>query len=113
MFRIDSDIHSLTHFKRNTAELVAELARTGRPVVLTVNGKAAVVVQDAGSYQRLLDRVEAIDGIRHGIEDAEAGRIRPAARGFDRLESPGRPRTGRLRCPQRWRETRGSGRNSS
>src|SRR5713101_507660 len=47
---ISKDIHSLTDFKRKTTELVAQLKTTGRPLVLTVNGKAELVVQDAASY---------------------------------------------------------------
>ena len=48
---ISKDIHSLTDFKRRTTELVGQLKTTGRPLVLTVNGKAELVVQDAASYQ--------------------------------------------------------------
>jgi prevent-host-death family protein len=71
-----ADIRSLTDFKRNTAELVEQLKRTGRPQVLTVNGKAELVVQDVDSYQRLLDaveRLEAIAGIQRGLESAARG----------------------------------------
>jgi hypothetical protein len=49
--------------------------------VLTVNGKAEFVVQDAESYQRILDRLErlqAVEAIRAGIAAAEEGRVRPA-----------------------------------
>jgi PHD/YefM family antitoxin component YafN of YafNO toxin-antitoxin module len=39
-----------------------------RPVVLTVKGKAAAVVQDAEAYQRLLD-IAAGDGLAlHGAD---------------------------------------------
>ena len=53
------------------------MKQTGKPVVLTVNGKAELVVQDAESYQKLLDaleKLEAIAGIKKGLEDVEAGR---------------------------------------
>ena len=71
---IARDIESRTHFKRNTAPLVAQLKATGAPMVLTVNGRAEIVVQDAASYQRLLDlidRAEAVLGIRKGLEAME------------------------------------------
>lgn len=70
------DIDSLTHFKRNTAEVIEQLKSTGEPMVLTVNGRAEVVVQDAASYQTMLeiiDRAEAILGIRKGLESLENG----------------------------------------
>lgn len=74
------DIHSLTDFQRNAREHIDRLKETGRPEVLTINGKAELVIQDAESYQKLLDaidRAEAIEGIRCGLEQMEAGQSRP------------------------------------
>lgn len=74
-----TDIHSLTDFQRNVKAHLKHLKETGRPEVLTVNGKAAVVVQDAESYQRLLDLVEqaeAVEGIKRGLDDVKHGRTR-------------------------------------
>ena len=85
-----TDIRSLTDFKRHTAELVAELKKTGRPHILTVNGRAEVVVQDVTSYQRLLDlaeRAAAIEGIRRGLESAARGEGRPVDEVFADLRS--------------------------
>lgn len=58
MLDITQDIHSLTDFKRNTSNHLERLKASGRPEVLTINGKAEVVVQDARSYQRMLDQLE-------------------------------------------------------
>ena len=83
-----NDIHSLTDFQRNARDYIERLKASGQPVVLTVNGKAEVVVQDAASYQKLLDaidRAEAIEGIQRGLEQMEAGRGRPAKEFFEAL----------------------------
>ncbi|MFO0832406.1 MAG: type II toxin-antitoxin system Phd/YefM family antitoxin [Phycisphaerales bacterium] len=53
------DIISLTDFQRNAKQHIVRLTRTGKAQVLTVNGKAALVVQDAEAYQKLLDQAEA------------------------------------------------------
>ncbi|MGO9596966.1 MAG: type II toxin-antitoxin system Phd/YefM family antitoxin [Isosphaeraceae bacterium] len=77
MFDLGRDIHSLTDFKKNTSSFVTQLKLTGEPVVLTINGKAELVVQDAAAYQKLRQAVEearVIEGIRQGIEDMHAGR---------------------------------------
>jgi PHD/YefM family antitoxin component YafN of YafNO toxin-antitoxin module len=74
---LERDIHSLTDFKKNTPAFLQQLKETGDPVILTINGKAELVVQDAASYQKLLDLAEAakvIEGIRQGLEDMKAGR---------------------------------------
>jgi hypothetical protein len=51
------DIASLTDFHRNSPTHCKRLKQSGRPEVLTVNGKAVLVVQDAAAYQRLLEVV--------------------------------------------------------
>ena len=54
------DIGSLTDFARNTRAHLNRLRRTGRPELLTVNGKAEVVVQSAAAYQRLIESLERL-----------------------------------------------------
>jgi prevent-host-death family protein len=58
-----SDIHSLSDFQRNTKDHLREMKRSGHPRVLTVNGKAKLVVQDARSYQKLLQRLEEAETV--------------------------------------------------
>ncbi len=85
---ITRDIDSLTHFKRNTSQVIEQLKTTGQPMVLTVNGKAEIVVQDAASYQAMLelvDRAEAIAGIKKGLDSIERGEGIPAEVAFARL----------------------------
>jgi prevent-host-death family protein len=59
MIRPD-DIESLTEFSRNMRASIERLKRTGRPELLTVNGKAEVVIQSAASYQRLIETLESL-----------------------------------------------------
>jgi PHD/YefM family antitoxin component YafN of YafNO toxin-antitoxin module len=80
MLDLNRDINSLSNFKRNTPEFLRQLKESGHPVVLTINGKAELVVQDAASYQKLLDIAEeakVLEGIRRGLEDMKAGRTQP------------------------------------
>jgi len=82
------DIDSLTHFKRNTTEVIQQLKTTGEPMVLTVNGKAEVVVQDAASYQRMLelvDRAEPIVGVKKGLDSMARDEGIPADEAVERL----------------------------
>lgn len=77
MLDITKDIQSLTTFRRRSGDFMKQLRKSKRPVVLTVKGKAAAVVQDAEAYQRLLDitaRADAREGIRQGMEDARTGK---------------------------------------
>ena len=54
------DIGSLTDFARNTKAHLRRLKRTGRPELLTVNGRAEVVVQNATAYQNLIESLEKL-----------------------------------------------------
>lgn len=88
MIDLSKDILSLSDFKRNTTEFIKRLAERGHPLVLTVNGTPELVVQDIESYQKMLkriDRAEAIEGIRRGLEDVKHGRTRPADEAFDEI----------------------------
>lgn len=83
-----TDIRSLSDFQRNAKTVLEELKETGRPQILTVNGRAEMVVQDAQSYQKLIDlidRAETIEGIRRGLEDAKAGRVKPAKKALQEI----------------------------
>ncbi|HEY8748011.1 MAG TPA: type II toxin-antitoxin system Phd/YefM family antitoxin [Tepidisphaeraceae bacterium] len=88
MINLSRDILSLSHFKRKTSELMEQLKESGDPVVLTVNGKAELVVQDAAAYQRLVEKteeVDALEGIHRGLQDVKRGRTRPARQAIDEI----------------------------
>lgn len=63
MINLSQDIQSLSTFKRNTNELINQMKETGNPLILTVNGKAELVVQDAASYQKILDYIKQLETI--------------------------------------------------
>ena len=74
-------IQSLTDFKRNTNEHIKELRKSRSPLVLTVNGKAELVVFDSDSFQEFLNRIEYAESVRaiqEGIDSFARGEGRPA-----------------------------------
>ena len=90
MIDITKDIQSLTTFRRRSGDFLKQLKKNKRPVVLTVKGKAAAIVQDAEAYQRLLDVAALADteeGIRQGLEDAKRGKVQQARQFFEHFEA--------------------------
>ena len=88
MLDITKDIQSLTTFRRKSGQFLKQLKKSKRPVVLTVNGKAEAVVQDAQAYQRLLDiaaRADVYEALRQSEDDIAHGRTRPAREVFDEM----------------------------
>ena len=82
------EVRSVTEFQRNIKDYAGRLKEKKTPLVLTVNGRAALVVQDAESYQLMLDRLEraeTVAAIRRGIEQAERGEGIPLKEAEKRL----------------------------
>ena len=87
------DIRSLTDFQRNTKSHLRRLKSTGRPEVLTVNGRAELIVQDAAAFEDMLD---AIRGIQRGLDAMKEGTGKPFRQAFDEIRAkykiPRRPK---------------------
>lgn len=85
-----SDSCPAADFQRDMHEHVDRLRQTGRPTVLTVDGKAELVVHSAAAYQRLMERLEyaeTVVGILKGREDIERGDTLPLDEAFERIRN--------------------------
>ena len=78
------DIRSLTDFQRHTKAHLRRLKASGRPTVLTVNGKAEIIVQDAAAFEETLD---AIRGIQRGLDAMKAGAGKPFRTALNEIRS--------------------------
>jgi len=80
MSNLPCDIDSLSNFEWDTPKILRQLKESGHPIVLTANGRPELVVQDAASYQKLIEqaaraeRIEAFDALRSAIEEMKAGK---------------------------------------
>jgi prevent-host-death family protein len=88
---ITRGINSVSSFKRNTAEFMQQLRETGQPIVLTVNGKDQLLVQDMDSYQKLLElvelieRFETIEAVKVALQEMKAGKGEPAHEAIEEI----------------------------
>lgn len=78
------DIRSLTDFQRHTKAHLRRLKTSRRPTVLTVNGKAELIIQDAGAFEEMLD---AIRGIQRGLDSMKQGAGKPFRAALDELRA--------------------------
>jgi PHD/YefM family antitoxin component YafN of YafNO toxin-antitoxin module len=82
---IVEDIKSLSIFKQKTAEVITHIKETRRPTVITINGSAEIVIQDARSYQEMLDKLEYLDNvqkIQRGLNEIKANKAMPYKKAF-------------------------------
>lgn len=75
---LSEDIRSVTDLKRHTREILQQVHKTGRPVILTVNGRADAVLLDAQTYQKHLSAFNLARLLAEGEADISAGRVRSA-----------------------------------
>ena len=83
--KLARDIMSLSTFKRDSNKVMRQMKKTKAPIVLTVNGKAAVVVQDADSYQELLElkeRAKTVEVLRQRLGTLDRRKARTAEEFF-------------------------------
>ncbi len=88
--KLSRDIQSMSVFKRDTAKFLKQMKKTGQPIVLTVNGKAAAVVHDPDGYQEYAREKQHLDtmaAIKRGLADADAGRVTEAEEFFKEIEA--------------------------
>ncbi|MBD2202820.1 type II toxin-antitoxin system Phd/YefM family antitoxin [Calothrix sp. FACHB-1219] len=62
------NIHPLTDFKRNVKQFIEQIKTTKSPLVLTVNGRAEIVIQDASSFQEMMQRLETLETEVHKLK---------------------------------------------
>ncbi len=74
--KLIDDIHSVTDLKRKTREILNQVRETGRPVVLTVNGRADAVLMDVRTFERHLSASNAAKLLALAEDDVRAGRTR-------------------------------------
>ena len=86
---IDPDnITSMTEFKRDSGRWLRRMRKTGKPGVLTVNGRAEVVIMDAASYRRLMQEVEASSvmvAVERSMREYRDGKTVPASEAIRRM----------------------------
>lgn len=76
--QFSEDIRSITDLKRHTREILSQTHQTGRPVVLTVNGRADSVLMDAKTYEKHLKAGNLSRLLLIAEKDVLAKRTRPA-----------------------------------
>ena len=74
--KLIDDIRSVTELKRNTREILDQVRQTGRPVVLTVNGKADAVLIDARTFEKHLSAANLARLLVTAEDDVRSGRTR-------------------------------------
>ena len=78
-------VKPITYLKNNAAEVIRDASVSGRPLLVTQNGEAKVVIQDIESYEQTLETMALLKILALGNRQIEAGNVKPAADVINRL----------------------------
>ena len=78
IMKFTDDIRSVTDLKRNTREILTQVRQTGRPVVVTVNGRPDAVLIAAKTFEKHLNASNLAKLVAPAEGDVRACRTRPA-----------------------------------
>ena len=83
--KMREDIRPVTYLKSRAADLLDQLNKTHRPVVITQNGEARAVIQDPESYERTKTAIGLLKLSVQGEEDIRSGKSYDQDEMFDRI----------------------------
>ena len=88
--KLSEDLVPISDFRTRTAEVIAKIKKTKRPVILTQRGRSAAVLEDVREFERRVERLELLEAILAGLRAAEKGAVishRKAMTELDRILS--------------------------
>ena len=84
---ISKDIKPITFLKSRAADLLKQINRTHRPVVITQNGEPKAVLQDPESYENMRNAIGILKLISQGEEDIKEGKSKSQQEVFANIEN--------------------------
>ena len=71
------DIKTVSDLKKKTNEIFQQMHRTGRPIIVTVNGKPDAVLMDVAVFEKRLKALNLGLLLAQGESEVKQGRVRP------------------------------------
>jgi antitoxin YefM len=71
--QLDQDIQPLSEFRSRVAFSFDKVKKTGRPLIITQNGKSSAVLLDVSEYQSMVDKIEVLEEIRSAEKQIDQG----------------------------------------
>jgi antitoxin YefM len=72
---LEQDIRSLSEFRANAAGFIEQINKTGRPIVLTQNGRVAAVVVGVAEYDALIEKLELLEELNIAERQINEGKV--------------------------------------
>jgi prevent-host-death family protein len=86
LINVAEDVRPVTDLRQHAADLLTHVRKSGRPVVITQRGRSAAVLESVEQYEQRLARMELLEAVLQGLEEAEAGQLIPHEEVMRRVE---------------------------
>jgi prevent-host-death family protein len=85
--RYSTQIKPISYLKANAAEVLQELERQRKPLIITQNGEAKAVIQDVASYEETQETLALLKILALGNQQLDKGEVTPIGDVVSRLRS--------------------------
>jgi prevent-host-death family protein len=86
--KLSSQIKPISYMKAHAAEIVRNLKEQGKPLIITQNGEAKVVIQDIEGYEQMQETMALLKILALGTRQVEEGKVQPATDVIKGLREP-------------------------
>ena len=84
---ISTDIKPVTYLKSKAADLLKQINKTHRPVIITQNGEPRAVLQDPKSYESMRNAIGILKLVSQGEEEIKNGKSKSQEEVFKNIEN--------------------------
>ncbi|MGJ7580046.1 type II toxin-antitoxin system Phd/YefM family antitoxin [Variovorax sp. RHLX14] len=88
--KFSTQVKPISYLKSHAAEIVREISESRKPMLITQNGEAKLVVMDVRSYEEHEATLALLKLLAIGNREIEEGKFRPAAELFAELDKENR-----------------------
>jgi prevent-host-death family protein len=83
---ITEDIKSITYLKSKAADLLKQINKTQRPIIITQNGEPKAVMQDPKSYENMRNALGILKLISQGEQEIKDNKVISQDGVFEKIE---------------------------
>ena len=80
--KLAESIRPISYVKTHASEIISNLGKEQKTIVITQNGEAKAVLQDVRSYEETQDTLALLKIIAHSKKSIESGNFKPAQKAF-------------------------------
>jgi prevent-host-death family protein len=92
--KLSEQVKPISYLKAHTSEVIRNVSRDRRAVIITQNGEAKAIVQDLDSYEKMKESLALLKIIAQGKKEIEAGEYEPLSKAFKSIRNKIKVRSG-------------------